>query len=88
MFPILFIEYSGKNIPEFIYSSCSIGLLKGEKRSNGQFFGQHLELMHFDTNLTEDIAFWSQLQNSNLFQRGKKNVLRRMDTGNRFYFEF
>ncbi len=32
MFPILFLEYSGKNILEFVHSSCSIGLAKKKKK--------------------------------------------------------
>ncbi len=47
MFPHI-MEYSGKNIPEFIHSSCSIGLLRKKKRSIEQFFG-HLESLHFDS---------------------------------------
>ncbi len=82
MFPILFMEYSGKNILEFIhFSTSTIGLLR--KKSVDWFFGQHPELLNFDANLTGDIAFWYGLKNSNSFWRGKKMVLRRMDTENR-----
>ncbi len=54
---ILFMEYNGKNIPEFIYSSSSIGLLIEKRRSIERFYGQCLELLHFDTNLTGEIVF-------------------------------
>ncbi len=70
MFLILFMEYNGKNILEFVRSSRSIGLLR-KKRSSQQFFRQHPESSRFDANLTEDIAFWSRLQNSNSFWWGK-----------------
>ncbi len=56
MFPIILMEYSGKNILEFIHSSCSIGLLR-KKISIERFFGQHLELLRFNANLTGDTAF-------------------------------
>ncbi len=58
------------------------------KKSIKRFYGHHLELLHFDANLMGDIAFWSRLQNSTSFWRGKKTVLRKMHTGNRFYNEF
>ncbi len=87
MFPVLFMNYSGINISEFIHSSCSIGLLRKKKKEVLNDFLDNTWSLHFDTNLTRDIEFWSRLQNSNLFWRGKKTVLRRMDTGNRFYFK-
>ncbi len=54
MFPILFMEYSGKNILEFIYSSYSIALLREKKEVLNNFLDNHL---HFDANLIGHIVF-------------------------------
>ncbi len=90
MFPVLFMEYSGKSILEFIHFGSMYRFIEGKNN--------YWTIFHITPGI---IAFWRTfdgrysilviLQNSNSFWRGgggKETVLRRMHTGNRFYVEF